>query len=65
MNATLEKALSEARAVPVEEQGDLGTQILELLEERAIMRAFEESEAEGGEIPAEEVFAELRASLAN
>ena len=63
MNATLEKAITEAKAFPPTEQQAVGEEILDLLEKRLVVRELEASEAEGGESPALEVFDHLRERL--
>ena len=63
MNTILEKAFEQARAIPAEDQEAVGIELLAILEKREVLRALDESEAEGGELPADKVFQQMRRHL--
>lgn len=60
MNQTLKNAIREAEALPEAEQEELGRVLMDMAIRKKIDAKLAEAEAEGGEIPAEEVFRNLR-----
>jgi hypothetical protein len=61
MNQTLKQAIREVEALPENEQEELAKAILDMTWRKRIDAELAASEAEGGEIPHEEVVAKLRA----
>ncbi len=64
MNQTLKDALKEVEALPEEEQEELAQALLVMAARKRIEAELAAADAEGGEIPHEEVVARLRASYA-
>jgi hypothetical protein len=60
MNQTLKNASREAEALPDAEQEELGRALMDMALRKKIDAKLAEAEAEGGEIPSEQVFEELR-----
>ena len=60
MNKTLKNAIREVEALPEAEQEELGRALMDMAIRKKIDAKLAEAEAEGGEIPAEEVFRNLR-----
>jgi hypothetical protein len=60
MNQTLKKAIREVEALPEDEQEELGRALLDMALRKKIDALLAEAESEGGEIPADEVFRDLR-----
>jgi len=60
MNQTLKDAILEVEALPEAEQEELGRALMTMAVRKKIDARLAEAEAEGGEIPAEDVFKELR-----
>jgi hypothetical protein len=60
MNQTLKNAIREAEALPEAEQEELGRALMDMAIRKKIDALLAEAESEGGEIPAEEVFRDLR-----
>lgn len=63
MNQTLIDAIKEAETLPDAEQEELGRELLRLTVRKRIDAELAASEAEGGEIPHEEVFSKLQSRL--
>jgi hypothetical protein len=63
MNQTLKDALREVEALPESEQEELAQAILKMALRKRIDAELAASEAEGGEIPHEEVFRKLGRSV--
>lgn len=61
MNQTLKDAIREVEALPEAEQEELAQALLVMAARKRIEAEIAASEAEGGEIPHEEVMAWLRA----
>ncbi len=61
MNQTLKNAIKEVEALPEAEQEEIAQALLVMAARKRIEAVLAESEAEGGEIPHEEVVARLRA----
>lgn len=61
MNQTLKDAIKEVEALPEAEQEELAQALLAMAARKRIDAVLAQSEAEGGEIPHEEVVARLRA----
>lgn len=64
MNQTLKDALKEVEALPEEQQEELAQALLVMAARKRIEAELAAADAEGGEIPHEEVVARLRASYA-
>lgn len=64
MNQTLKRAIEEVEALPEEEQEEIAQALLTMAARKRIEAELAASEAEGGEIPHEEVVARLRARYA-
>lgn len=60
MNQTLKQAIREIEALPEAEQEELAQVLLTMAARKRIDAELASAEAEGGEIPNETVFAELR-----
>ena len=60
MNQTLKDAIKEVEALPEEEQEELARALMAMAVRKRIDAELAASEAEGGETPHEEFFAELR-----
>ena len=60
MNQTLKNAIREVEALPEAEQEELSRVLMDLALRKKIDALLAEAESEGGEIPAEEVFQDLR-----
>lgn len=56
MNQTLKKAIREVEALPESEQEELAQALLKMATRKRIDAELAAAEAEGGEIPNEEVF---------
>ena len=63
MNQTLKDALREVEALPEPEQEELARELLRMAARKRIDAELAASEAEGGEIPNEEVFHRLQSRL--
>jgi hypothetical protein len=63
MNQTLKNALREIEALPEAEQEELARELLKMAVLKRIDAELAASEAEGGEIPNEEVFRRLQSRL--
>ena len=61
MNQTLKHAIEEVEALPEAEQEELAQALLAMAARKRIDAILAASEAEGGEIPHEEVVARLKA----
>ena len=61
MNQTLKDAIKEVEALPEEEQEEIAQALLVMAARKRIDAILAAAEAEGGEIPHEEVVARLRA----
>lgn len=61
MNQTLKDAIREVEALPESEQEELAQALLAMAARKRIDAILAQSEAEGGEIPNEEVIARMRA----
>ena len=61
MNQTLKDAIKEVEALPEAEQEEIAEALLVMAARKRIDAVLAASEAEGGEIPHEEVMARLRA----
>lgn len=61
MNQTLKDAIREVEALPESEQEELAQALLAMAARKRIDAILARSEAEGGEIPHEEVMARMRA----
>jgi hypothetical protein len=61
MNQTLKDAIREVEALPESEQEELAQALLAMAARKRIDAILAQSEAEGGEIPHEEVMARMRA----
>lgn len=61
MNQTLKDAIKEVEALPEAEQEELAQALLAMAARKRIDAMLAQSEAEGGEIPHEEVVARMRA----
>jgi hypothetical protein len=61
MNQILKDAIREIEALPETDQEELGRAIMKMALRKKIDAELAASEAEGGEIPHEEVIAEFRA----
>jgi hypothetical protein len=64
MNQTLKDAIKEVEALPEDEQEELAQALLVMAARKRIDAELAAAEAEGGEIPHEEVVARLRARYA-
>lgn len=64
MNQTLKNAIREVEALPEAEQEELGRALMDMAIRKKIDAELAASEAEGGEIPHEEVAARIRARYA-
>lgn len=64
MNQTLKDAIKEVEALPEEEQEEIAQALLVMAARKRIDAILAAAEAEGGEIPHEEVAARLRARYA-
>lgn len=60
MNQTLKQAIREIEALPEAEQEELAQALLTMAARKRIDAELVSAETEGGEIPNESVFAELR-----
>lgn len=60
MNQTLKEAILEVEALPEAEQEEIARALLKMAARKRIDALLAESEAEGGEIPAADVFEKLR-----
>lgn len=60
MNQTLKQAIREVEALPEAEQEELAQALLTMAARKRIDAELVSAETEGGEIPNESVFAELR-----
>ncbi len=65
MNQTLKKAIREVEALPEDEQEELGRALMKMAVRKKIKAELAASEAEGGEIPHDEVVARIRARYAS
>lgn len=63
MNHTLKQAIEEVEALPEDEQEEIAQALLVMAARKRIDAELAASEAEGGEIPHEVVFDELRSKL--
>ena len=61
MNQTLKDAIREVEALPEDEQEELAQALLAMAARKRIDAMLSQSEAEGGEIPHQEVEARMRA----
>lgn len=64
MNQTLKNAIREVEALPEAEQEELGRVLMKMAVRKRIEADLAASEAQGGEIPHDEVVARLRARYA-
>lgn len=64
MNQTLKNAIREVEALPEAEQEELGRALMKMAVRKKIDAELAASEAEGGEIPHDEVVARLRSRYA-
>ena len=64
MNQTLKHAIEEVEALPEAEQEELAQALLKMAMRKRIEAELAASEAQGGEIPHEEVVARIRARYA-
>lgn len=60
MNQTLKDAIREVGALPEEEQEELARALMEMALRKRSDAELAAAEAEGGEVPHEEIFLELR-----
>lgn len=61
MNQTLKKAIREVEALPENEQEELAQALLVMVARKRVEAEIAASEAEGGEIPHDEVVTRIRA----
>lgn len=64
MNQTLKNAIREVEALPEAEQEELGRALMKMAVRKKIDAELAASEAEGGEMPHDEVVARLRSRYA-
>ncbi len=60
MNQTLKNAIRQVEMLPEAEQEELGAALMNMAIRKKLDAMLAESEAEGGEIPSDQVFRELR-----